>query len=134
MKMRMKLTALLLFFAWIMSASAGQHVSEVSGPVKDAGALEIVNEQPVPVVNFAAKELQTFLKQATGQTVPIVKKASGGKTALILGDCPSAREAGLDVTKLPEEGFRILRKGNRIFIAGRDDAKTNPANLTWRQN
>ena len=129
--MRMKLTVVLLFCAGILTA--GQHVNEVSGPVKDAGTLEIVTEQPVPVVNYAAKELQTYLKKATGQNVPIVKKASGGKTALVLGDCPSARAAGVDVSKLPDEGFRILRKGNCIFIAGRDDPKQNPANPAWSQ-
>ena len=132
MEMRSILTVLLVFCAGILCA--GQHICEVSGPVKDAGALEIVTEQPVPVVDFAAKELQTYLKQATGQTVPIVPKASGSKTALVLGDCPSAKNAGLDVNKLPEEGFRILRKGNCVFIAGRDDPKNNPANLTYRQN
>ena len=112
--------------------SNGKHVCELSGPVKDAGTLEIVTEQPVPVVEFAAKELQTILKQATGQDVPIVQKASEGKTSLILGDCPSARAAGLDVSKLPKEGFRILRKGGRVFIAGRDDPKQNPANRSWK--
>ena len=122
--MKLKLTGILLLCAVIVSA--GVHVNEVSGPVKDAGALEIVTEQPVPVVTFAAKELQTYLKQATGQTVPVVQKASGGKTALVLGDCPSARAAGLDVTKLPDEGFRILRKGNCVFIAGQDDPKSDP--------
>ena len=129
--MRSKLTVLLLFCAGILSA--GQHVKEVSGPVKNAGTLEIVTEQPVPVVKFAAKELQTYLKQATGQDIPIVRKESGGKTALILGDCPSARAAGINVSKLPEEGFRISRRGNRIFIAGRDDSKQDPAKFGWGQ-
>lgn len=127
--MRMKLTTLLLFCAGILTA--GQHLCEVSGPAKNAGALEIVTEQPVPVVKFAAKELQTYLKQATGQNIPVVKKATAGKTSIFLGDCPSARAAGLDVSKLPDEGFRILRKGNRVFIAGRDDPKQNPE--VWRQ-
>ena len=130
--MRMKLTGMLLFCAGILSA--GQHICELSGPVKDAGTLEIVTEDPVPVVKFAAKELQTYLKQATGQNVPIVKKASGGKTALILGDCQSARAAGLDVSKLPPEGFQILRKGGSVFIAGRDDPKQNPAGLGWKHS
>ena len=44
--MRSKLTMLLLFCAGILSA--GLHVNQVSGLVKDAGALEIVTEQPVP--------------------------------------------------------------------------------------
>ena len=130
--MRSKFAVLLLFCAGILSA--GQHVNQVSGPVKDAGSLEIVTEQPVPVVQFAAKELQTYLKQATGRDIPIVRKASGGKTALILGDCPSARTAGINVSKLPEEGFRITRQGNRIFIAGRDDPKQNPAKFGWNQS
>lgn len=129
--MRLKLTLLLLFCAGFLSA--GQHLSEISGPVKDAGTLEIVTEQPVPVVKFAAKELQAYLKLATGQEIPIVRKASGGKTALILGDCPSAREAGIEVSKLPEEGFRISRHGSRIFIVGRDDPKQDPAKFGWGQ-
>lgn len=130
--MRLNLTVFLLFCAGLLSA--GQHLCELSGPVKDAGALEIVVEQPVPVVNFAAKELQMYLKQATGQTVPILKKISGGKTALVLGDCPSARAAGVDVSKLPAEGFRIFRQGSNVFLAGRDDPKQDPARFGWSQN
>ena len=129
--MRLKWSMVLLFCTVMLNA--GQHVNEVSGPVKDAGALEIVVEQPVPVVNFAAKELQTYLKLATGRDIPVVKQATGGRTALILGDCPSARAAGIDVSKLPTEGFRICRQGNCIFIAGRDDPKENPAGFGWRQ-
>ena len=60
----MKLTGILLFCAEILSA--GQHVNEISDPVKDANAVEIVMKQPLPMVNDAAKELQTHLKQATG--------------------------------------------------------------------
>ena len=71
--MKTKLTALLLFCTVILSA--GQHICEVSGPTKDAGTLEIVTEQSVPVVKFAAKVLQKYLKLATGHTVPIVRKA-----------------------------------------------------------
>ena len=111
----------------------GTHVCEVSGPVKDAGTLEIVTEQPVPVVEFAAKELQTILKQATGQDIPIVRKASEGKTSLILGDCPSARAVGIDVSKLPDEGFRISRQGGSVFIAGQDDPSQDPAKYGWSQ-
>ena len=129
--MRLKMTGILLFCAGVLSA--GQHLNEVSGPVKDAGALEIVVERSLPVVNYAAKELQTYLKQATGKSVPVVKKASGGKTALILGDCPSARAAGIDVKKLPDEGYRILRKGNCVFIAGQDDPQLDPRQFGWWQ-
>ena len=129
--MKRKLTALFLFCAGLLSA--GQHVNEVSGPAKDVGALEIVVERPLPVVNYAAKELQTFLKKAAGQDVPIVKKSSGDKTALILGDCPSARAAGINVEKIPNEGFRILRKGNRVFIAGRDSETQDPTKFAWSQ-
>lgn len=112
---------------------AGKHVCEVSGPVKDAGALEIVVEQPCPVVKYAAKELQTCLKKATGQDIPVVKAPSGNKTALILGDCPIARAAGLDVTQIPDEGFRILRDGKHVFIAGHDSPKHDPAKLNGFQ-
>ena len=122
--MKMVLISISLLCTGVLCA--GVHVSKVSGQVKDAGELEIVVEQPGTMVNFAAKELQTYLKQGLGRKIPVVRKASAGKTSLFLGDGPSAREAGIDVNALPEEGFRILRKGNRVFIAGRDDPKANP--------
>lgn len=72
-------------------------------------------------VQFAARELKQFLQQATGAEFTIAEQAPVSKTAIVLGDCAESRKAGIDVSQLKRDGFRILRQGNRIFIAGRDD-------------
>ena len=106
---------------------------EISGKTEKVSKLEIVTDNPAPVVQFAATEMQTFLKQATGIKFPIVSKVSGKHLALIIGDGPSARAAGLDVKKLPEEGFYIVRKGKKVFLAGVDDVRKHPALNNWQQ-
>jgi hypothetical protein len=48
---------------------------------------------PTPIARFAAKELQTFIAKATGQTVAIVRRRTGVKAAIVLGDNRWARQA-----------------------------------------
>jgi Domain of unknown function (DUF4838)/Carbohydrate family 9 binding domain-like len=89
--------------------------------------VEIVIHRPVPMVRFAAKELQTFMRKATGKTVAIVSKPTVGKAAIVLGDSPDTREkAGIDIAKLPHDGFQIKRVGKAIYIAGRDSSYKDP--------
>jgi hypothetical protein len=108
-------------------------VVEVSGQPEKIRNLEIVVEDRQPLLKFAAAELRDFLKQATGIQVPVTAKPSAGKISLILGDCPSARAAGIDVDKLPKEGYYIIRKGERVYLAGRDDKAKTPDRNNWQQ-
>ena len=108
-------------------------IVEISGTPEKVVDLEIVVEQPLPVVTFAARELQDFLQKGTGKKFPVVNKVSGSRTALVLGDCPSLRKDGIDVEQLPEEGYYIVRRGKKLFLAGRDDAKRSPAQNVWQQ-
>ena len=73
------------------------------------------------VVNFAAGELKKFLDNSTKANFQIVDSVPTQGAAIILGDCPEAQNAGIDVKKLKRDGFCLLRSGDRIFIAGRDD-------------
>ncbi|NMA41981.1 MAG: DUF4838 domain-containing protein [Oligosphaeraceae bacterium] len=88
---------------------------------KVAGVKIVVPPGSCKPVVFAARELRTFLQQATGAEFAITGQAPASEAAIVLGDCPESRAAGIDVSKLKRDGFQLLREGNRIFIAGRDD-------------
>jgi len=103
-------------------------VSEAKLPV---GKMEIVVEPDTPLLKFAAGELQRILKEATGRSLPVVKKPTPGTLSLILGDSSFARAAGVNVSELPDEGYRILRKGSQIILAGKDDPVQSPEKNFW---
>ncbi|MFA7232145.1 MAG: DUF4838 domain-containing protein, partial [Victivallaceae bacterium] len=86
----------------------------------------IVPDDACAVARFAAKELQSFLEQSSGTKIPLVSKAAENKTEIIIGDNSLSRAAGIDVKALPRDGFIIKSISNRIYIAGRDDVKTEP--------
>ncbi len=71
----------------------------------------------------ATKELISAIKDSTGADIKIVDKLTE-KPTLIIGDCPEAKEAGLDGAKMPIEGFEIKTAPNRIFIVGNNDVGT----------
>jgi len=135
----MKKTALVILLAAGLACAAASgpdvppRIVEISGTPEKIADLEIVVEQPLPLVTFAARELQEFLRKGTGKKFPVVNKISGNRTALVLGDCPSLRKAGIDVNRLPEEGYYIIRRGKRLFLAGRDDARRSPIQNVWQQ-
>ena len=116
-----------------LGIAAIPRITEISGKKEKIREIEIVVEKPIPLLDFAAGELQEFLKQATGIKFPIVSKPSGNKTALILGDNSYSKAAGIDVNKLPDEGYYIIRKGNQVFLAGRDDQQNSPQRNSWEQ-
>jgi hypothetical protein len=65
----------------------------------------------------AAKEAQACIAEATGVTLPIVN----GKVvlpAIVLGDCPEAKSAGLAAAGLPLEGFALKTTAEAVFIVG----------------
>ena len=93
-----------------------------------SGRFDIVIPQKAPkVVEYAAKELQTFLGQSLGGEVKVSRKAEAGIAHVFLGDSPEARAAGIDVSSLKRDEFVIkAEEGGNVFIAGRDDAKRDP--------
>ena len=61
--------------------------------------------------------VQSFIKQATGAELPIVRGKIEG-AAIVLGDCPEAEALGLRGDKLPIEGFAIKTAPGRVHIVG----------------
>ncbi|MBO4345159.1 MAG: DUF4838 domain-containing protein, partial [Victivallales bacterium] len=105
-------------------------LSEETDRIED---FEIVSQNNTPLMKWTAEMLQRSLEAATGRKAEILNAPSGQRLSIIIGDCDLAKAAGLDVSALPEEGYYILRKGDRLFLAGRDDPKVNPTVYTWMQ-
>ena len=118
----------------VLLLSAENRKAEISGPTGNVGEMQITGNLDNPVVRFAARELQSFLKQSTGKEVPVGGTIAPDKFNLILGDHPEARKDGLDLSKLPDEGYYIRRIGNRLYIAGNDSPETDPARNKYRTN
>ena len=122
MKKTVLLSSLILFCCVL--CGAGRSI-KVSGPVQKIMEIEVVKASEGSVVDYAANELRRCLVLATGKEVPLVKAPSLGKFTIVMGDGEVTRKAGIDVGKLPAEGFYIRRAGNKLFIAGRDSADAN---------
>lgn len=82
---------------------------------------------------LAIKELKDCFREIFGDELPVLvgKLPSADAPALVIGDCPESRQAGIDSTKLPVEGFVIKTTPNRIFIVGHDDSKLNSHGTAW---
>ena len=78
-----------------------------------------------PVTRFAAEELRNFLSKTMGADVPLAESPSEGKASLVLGVNEWSKAAGVDPSALPRDGFWIKTFGNRVYIAGVDDAKVD---------
>ena len=74
---------------------------------------------------FAAQEMTNFLSRAFGAKVPIRTKLNPSKASIVLGTNAWSSAAGVDVSKLPQDGFVMRTSGNAIYIAGFDENR-NP--------
>ena len=99
-----------------------------SALILSGGQTEIV-AGPSPVARFAASEMSEFLGKTLGEEVPVVEAPTEGRVSVVLGDCELFRAAGGDVSSLPRDGYVTFSSGNRLFIAGRDNPRADPAAL-----
>lgn len=79
----------------------------------------VMTPNPSETLTRAVTELQDCIAQATGSSLPIVV----GKIvspAIVIGDCPEAKAAGLDGSTMPIEGFEIKTAAERVHIVGND--------------
>ena len=84
----------------------------------------IVPEEAGGVAKFAASEMTALMGRAFKSKIQISTHPTGKfKYTIVLGDCAAARKAGLDVKKLPRDGFYMRSVGNTLYIAGYDDKK-----------
>lgn len=76
-------------------------------------------DAPLSIV-MAASELQDYVLKVSGAKLAIVQRP--GEPMICLGENAASRAAGLSSETIPWEGFRIVTKGDNIFILGRDTA------------
>jgi len=86
----------------------------------------VVPENSCAVSEFAGKELQAILSESLGGKINMVKTPDPSKISIIVGENKYSKDAGIDVSKLPRDGFIIKSSGKNIFIAGHDDKKVSP--------
>lgn len=82
---------------------------------------------------LAIAEIKACYEKIFGVKLPVMigKLPLDDQPALVIGDCPEARQAGIDPSKLPIEGFVIKTAPGRIFIVGNDDATINSHGTAW---
>jgi len=83
-------------------------------------AIVAPNGAPAPV-RFAARELKSCLDRIAGAEFRIVESVPAQGGAFVLGDCPAARRAGIDVSRLARDGYAVECVGQSVYVAGRDD-------------
>ena len=94
--------------------------------LKPGNFVIVIPAKAIPVVKFAASELQKFLSQSMDSKIPVVTVPESGKINIHVGMTAEAKKAGIDLSKLVRDGFYIRTSGKNIFIAGIDDPKKNP--------
>ena len=86
----------------------------------------VVAANAAPVVKFAAEEMTNFLARVLGAPIPLVNSPTASRASIFLGDSEWSRAAGVDVSSLVRDAFVIKADGDRVYIAGQDDPKTDP--------
>lgn len=83
-----------------------------------------------PIVLMKDAQHKKFIKDTVGELVECLTEATGQRPevlhndipqgpAIIIGEGPLSREAGIDVNQLPHEGFVIRTHGNKLLLVGR---------------
>lgn len=89
------------------------------------GAVIVIPDRPVQVVEYAARELAYHVRRASGAELEIVREGELGQhpgAHVFIGDCTATRAAGIDVSELPPEGWVIRTVGEALYLVGRDTA------------
>ncbi|HUT32933.1 MAG TPA: DUF4838 domain-containing protein [Phycisphaerae bacterium] len=72
-----------------------------------------------PALPRLSNELVEVVRLSTGATLERVEQApAAGQPAIVIGDCEESRQAGIDATKVPLEGFVVKTGPNRVFLVG----------------
>ena len=85
-----------------MDAGELPRINETGGQTENVTAFEIVVPEKIPLLKFAARELQTYLEKVTGSKIPVVAEQTGKSFAFVLGDNAAAKAAGLNVEQLAD--------------------------------
>ncbi|MAE63134.1 MAG: hypothetical protein CMJ18_02575 [Phycisphaeraceae bacterium] len=83
----------------------------------------VIADKPLPVVEYAAREFQHHVREASGAELPILRESAAPKDGnrIYLGRCRAADEAGITSEGLSPNAFRGKIDGAGLYIVGRDN-------------
>ncbi|MFA6929433.1 MAG: DUF4838 domain-containing protein [Lentisphaeria bacterium] len=86
----------------------------------------VLDQVPTPTAQYAARELAEYIEKITG--VNLLFEVGVGKSFknIIIGYGENARSAGLTLDGIKHDGFRLVTRGNNLYIYGRDRATNRP--------
>lgn len=91
-------------------------------------AVVVTADLPTPLARYAANELVSHVKAATGVTLPVVTESAippGSAPRLYLGMTKAAREQGIGSGALAPESFVMRSVGKDLYIVG-EEGKDDP--------
>ncbi|MHC4519840.1 MAG: DUF4838 domain-containing protein, partial [Planctomycetota bacterium] len=72
-----------------------------------------------PVLRTLVDELVETVRLSTGAALELVDQPpAADQSAIVIGDCEVARQAGIDAAQLPPEGFVVKTTPNRVYLVG----------------
>ncbi len=82
----------------------------------------VIPDEPLEVVEYAARELQYHIKESTGATLPVLSESTEADSGsfIYLGSCRKTAKAGISMDEIAANGFRIKLIGSDLFMCGRD--------------
>ena len=79
----------------------------------------VAEEKPSKNLTLLLKELVEVVKLSTGAELEVVKELPADNVpAIVIGDCPASRAAGIDAATIPIEGYVVKTAANRVYLVG----------------
>ncbi len=102
-------------FLWATMSAA--EPLELAGT--DAPYRIVLPSRPDPIETFAAEELQRYLAEMTGQTLPVAREDDGGEgPALFVGATGAGQAVAPDPRHPQDDAYAIRTDGENVVLAG----------------
>jgi hypothetical protein len=97
-----------------------------------ARAVVITADDPTPVALLAAEELTMHVKKSAGVKLRVIAEsetpASGLLNRIYIGASEAVKRGGVNTDTLPPDAFVLRRRGNDLFIAGKENGDNYDSN------
>lgn len=91
----------------------------------------VIAEKATVSAQTAALELQHHVKYITGAALSIVKKQSGTKFPIFVGDSPAVRKMGINPAAMKRQQYTLDFRNNAIILAGKDAESYKPVTIRY---
>jgi hypothetical protein len=119
--MEFQMIKILCCLAVLALETFGAHAIELVKDGQPAAEIVIPEKLMTQQIKYAAEELRDHIRKMSGAELAIVTAPSGKfKNLVHVGESEATKQAGISVSDLKEEGFRIVAKGDNLYIVGHD--------------